>query len=204
MGNILADIKRCFHAESVSLPSGLDIISMASLQHPGLFASPKARDGPYGHITARRPKDITFSHYSDIGDRFSPVAEVVNTGQSMGSTNFEQWSLRAFAVDAPTQPISVPQPAAVMRYLDDITQSLDPHPVVPNPTNHLEWPPAPHDSGYSSLNVTPNPSLTRTPDPSPGPRPGPYDGRASESLHRRILNMVFDRRGMTTPCYHCQ
>lgn len=44
MGDILADIQSCFGAQSVDLPSELDIISKATLRQPDLFSGPDPRD----------------------------------------------------------------------------------------------------------------------------------------------------------------
>lgn len=179
MSDILADIKRCLSAESVDLPSGLDIISMASLQHPGLFAPLYPRDGSYSRFPAGRPEDMP--DFKSPGDPSLLVARAGNAVGSMTSTEFLQLPMpTSSSVDVPSRPVSVLEPDAV--FFDQILNGRS------------------VDSGYSSLGETPN--------PSPAPLvslPRLHDDIASKPLRKRTseVSMVVDRRGMDTLSHDC-
>lgn len=55
MVDILADIKRCFGAHSVDLPSGLDIISKAALQQPTLLSESNPKKRRHSHFAEDFP-----------------------------------------------------------------------------------------------------------------------------------------------------
>lgn len=178
MSDILADIQRCLGAESVDLPSGLDIISMASLQHPGLFAPLNPRDRSFSQLPAERPEDV--ADLKGPGKSLLSVAKAGYPFGNMTSTEFLQWPLpTSSSVDAPSRPVSVLEPDTV--FIDQILNSGS------------------VDSGYSSLGDTP----TSSPAPLIS-RPGPHDDIASKAQRKRTSKafMVADRHGMTTPSHH--
>lgn len=72
MNDNLADIQLCFGAASVDLPTGLDIIAMATQQEPSLFAVPYPSDRPNSEFAAGRPGDI---HYPPFAWKEAPMSD---------------------------------------------------------------------------------------------------------------------------------
>lgn len=119
MGDILADIQRCLGAQSVNLPSRLDIIS---LRPPSWFEGKDPKETPHSQPV----KDIF--HASSTGEELFLLDE---------------------ELDATSDPL------AFADALDPKQMRL-PKPVNAASSNTPEWPGKPRDSGYGSLNGTPD------------------------------------------------
>lgn len=173
MSDILADIKRCLGAESVDLPSGLDIVSMASISQ----------------LAAGMPEDM--SHFANQGEGSLLVAQRGHAVEKSTPSDFLPRSLPSSSVEASSRPVSVPSPAAVIAYPGYDGRA----PRVDLIESHIL---VNDDSGYGSSDGTPDSS----PVP-PTLLPDPHDEHVSKPFRRRISKpfTVADRSGMTTLDY---
>lgn len=203
MTDILADIKRCLGARSVDLPSGLDIMSKASLQQPGLFARPKPRPKPrrglYEHSLTENPED-TFHLQSTGQDYFMLNDE----GRAVGSTGSAGLWHRPLSIssstDTPRRTVSVRPTDVMILYPEHVRRPQPTDSINPNILVNVEWPPVMHDSGYSSLDETPN---TSPPPQAPPPQAPPRaleDGYTCKNLNTRVMiALEADDSGGTIP-----
>lgn len=194
MTDILADIKHCLGARSVDLPSGLDIMSKASLQQPDLFARPKPRRGLYEHSLTENPED-TF-HLQSTGQNYFMLNDEGRAVGSIGSAG--SWH-RPFSIssstDTPRRAVSFRPTDVMILYPEHVRRPQPTDSINPNILVNGEWPPVMHDSGYSSLDETPNTS----PPPQAPPR-ALEDGYTCKNMNTRVMiALEADDSGGTIP-----
>lgn len=194
MTDILADIQRCLGARSVDLPSGLDIMSKASLQQPGLFVRPKPRRGLYDHFATENPED-TF-HLKSTGQDYFMLKEEGPAVGSIGSAGSGHWPLSiSSSTDTPRRAVSVRPTDVMILYPEHVRRSQTTDSISPNILVNAQWPPVMHDSGYSSLDGTPNTS----PPPQAPPR-ALEDGYTCKKTNTRVMiALEADDSGGTIP-----
>lgn len=102
MNDILADIQRCLGAQSVDLPSGLDIIPMVMLQQPGMFARQQSQS------SERKPEG--FPRNSNTGGANGVFDKVIHADTGLTSRDSVQWPSRFWrSADIPRRPASAPR-----------------------------------------------------------------------------------------------
>lgn len=179
MTDILADIRRCLGADSVDLPTGLDIFS-DRVKQLTLLSKEKPRDRPRRQSAGRKLEDL--SQFLYTGPEPFLMSQRVHAGGSMASADPGQWPRPSLSsVDVPPWAADIAQPPTIITFPQQPMRRAHP------------------DSGYSSLHVTPNTS----PPPQVAPQ-GLQKEDASNDLDSR-LTAIFesaDRRGMFDSQYY--
>lgn len=142
MTEILADIQRCFGAESVDLPTGVDIFSFATQHQTSLFFGPNP-----GNRSHDQSETESFENMSQFWDAAEEDLMFVKGSNGVGGS----WSVcdykplpTSLPVGIPPRPVSVPPPCVIIHESKQMREYTD---LFKRNNTTL-------DSGYASLATT--------------------------------------------------